>query len=231
MPSVAGNQSEPPAHTLVCFPLKEEAAPFRPLAAARPGVQILLTGIGQANSRRRVTEAIALRRPELVLTCGFAGGLNPELALGTVLFHVEADAALTPNRPSLSAVLSEAGAQPARFYCAPRIAVTVSEKQALRAQTHADAVEMESEAIHALCRERGIACATVRVISDTAGEDMPLDFNALSKPDLSLDYKKLAWAIARSPGKIGALLRLQRNCRLAAQRLAEALERVLAARR
>ena len=215
-------------NVLVCFPLKEEAAPFRPLAAARPGVRVILTGIGKENSRRRVTEAITREQPEVVFTCGFAGGLDPALALGTVLFHVEPEAMSASPGVALAPLLRAAGAQPARFYCSSRIAVTVAEKQALRAQTLADAVEMESEAIHELCRERKLSCATVRVISDTAGEDMPLDFNQLSKPDLSLDYAKLAWAIARAPGKIGALLRLQRHCRLAAQRLAEVLERVMA---
>jgi len=67
----------------------------------------------------------------------------------------------------------------------------------LRAETGADAVEMESgsDSCH-LPRARNSLRDGWRVISDTANEDLPLDFNALSKPDLNLDYGKLAWAIA-----------------------------------
>lgn len=157
--------------------------------------------------------------PQLVFTCGFAGGLNPELKTGDVIL-------LTVD-PALDRALVGFGARPAKFWCASRIATTVAEKKKLRAETGADAVEMESEVIHAICRERGIPCATVRVISDTANEDLPLDFNKLSNPDLSPDYAKLAWAIAKSPGKIPALLRLQKNCRFAARRLAAVLAEVI----
>ena len=87
---------------------------------------------------------------------------------------------------------------------------------------------MESAAILDICRERQFPCAMLRVISDTAGEDLPLDFNALSKPDKSLDFVKLLLAVARSPHKIGALLKLQQKTSLAARKLADALEKVIA---
>ena len=123
--------------------------------------------------------------------------------------------------------LLAAGARPVKFFCADRIATTVVEKKKLRAESGADAVEMESAAIHAVCAERGIPCVTVRVISDTAHEDLPLDFNALAKPDKSLDYGKLAWVIARSPGKIGALMGLQKRTQFAAGQLAAVLKKLI----
>ena len=258
---------------LVCFALKEEAAPFRKIAAgtaaAAQAASILITGIGRRNAEKSVREFLAghsggasvpasrsqdapasqarlvssLAPPTLVLTCGFAGALNPDLKPGEVVFELtdrrgefhepqtEKESGTRVTRPSESSPLLEkltaAGAKPAKFFCADRIATTVAEKKKLRAETGVDAVEMESGAIHAICRERGIPCATIRVISDTANEDLPLDFNALAKPDKSLDYGKLAWAIAMSPGKIGALLKLRKRTRFAAERLAEVLAKLI----
>ena len=215
--------------TLICFALKEEAAPFRKIAAGKSGISILLTSIGRQNAEKSVREFLAVNSPEMVLTCGFAGGLNPDFKIGDVLF----ECGIQSEPPhvgcyQLKEKLLAAGATPAKIFCADRIATTVAEKKKMRDETGADAVEMESAAIHAVCRERGIPCATVRVISDTASEDLPLDFNALSKPDKSLDYGKLFLAIAKSPGKIGALMRLQKNTKLAAENLAQVLARITA---
>ena len=207
--------------TLICFALKEEAAPFHKIAAQRPGVFTVIVGIGRQNAEKSVRSFLASNSPELVLTCGFAGGLNPDLKLGDVVFE------LSTLNIQLSTRLLAAGAKSAKIFCADRIATTVAEKKALRAETGADAVEMESAAIHAVCAERGIPCVTVRVISDTADEDLQLDFNALAKADKSIDFGKLFLAIAKSPGKIGALMALQKKTRLAAERLAAVLSKIL----
>ena len=121
------------------------------------------------------------------------------------------------------------GAVPARFHCADKVAVSKEAKAELRRTTGADAVEMESAAIRALCSERGIPSATLRAISDIAGEDLPLDFNALMTHDQKLSPGKLAVALVKSPGSIPRLMQLQRNTRLAASRLAEALRLLLRA--
>ena len=48
---------------LVCFALKEEAAPFRKMAAgtaaAAPAASILITGIGRRNAEKSVREFLA----------------------------------------------------------------------------------------------------------------------------------------------------------------------------
>ena len=217
---------------LICFALKEEAAPFRKIADGKSGISILVVGIGRQNAEKSTRDFLAggasvpasrshdnsPAQPNLVLTCGFAGGLNPELKLGEVVFETTDE--------NLRAKLLSAGAKPAKFFCADRIATTVAEKKTLRAETGADVVEMESAAIHAVCHERGIPCATVRVISDTAEEDLPLDFNTLAKPDKSLDFGKLLLAIAKSPGKIGALMQLQKKTSFAARQLSAVLAKV-----
>jgi adenosylhomocysteine nucleosidase len=205
--------------TLVCFALPEEAAPFKKLASRRKDVSILVTGIGRKNTMNAVHDFLQHHAPTRVITCGFAGGLDPQLPIGAVIF--------TTLDATLAQALQAAGAGAARFVCVNRIATTAAEKQHLRQATQADAVEMESEVIHDLCRQRGIPCATVRVISDPAHEDLPLDFNQLSNPDQSLNFGKLALAIAKSPGKIPALLKLRTNTNLAARRLADVLGQFL----
>ena len=210
--------------TLVCFAVKEEAAPFHKVAARHPGVVTLIVGIGRENAEKSVRRFLTAGSPKLVLTCGFAGGLNPDLKIGDIVFEPAETAA---NNQELIANLIAAGAKPVKVFCADRIAITVAEKKTLRAETGADAVEMESAAIHAVCAERGIPCVTVRVISDTAHEALPLDFNALAKADKSINFGKLFFAIAKSPGKIGALMALQKKTKFAAERLAEVLEKII----
>jgi hypothetical protein len=202
---------------LVCFAVAEEARPFQKIIAGRGDVRVLVTGMGPHRAGAEIRKALAEARPRCVITSGFAGGLNPDLPRGAVLFDVD------DNFPPSTNLLTNAAARPAKFHCAERVASTAAEKLALRRQTGADAVEMESAVIRAACREAGIPSATVRVVSDAADEDLPLDFNRFMTADGGMNYALLAWAVLKSPAKIGELRGFQQRLAHAAENLAKAL--------
>jgi nucleoside phosphorylase len=175
--------------------------------------------MGQANAERAIKAELARGRPRRVLSAGFAGGLAPDLNMGTVLF--------SSDNTELAGALRTAGALPARFHCAERVATTTQEKRLLLQQTGADAVEMESGIICNYCSEQGIPNAIVRVILDIATEDLPLNFNALMNARQELAPGKLAAALLKQPQKVPGLLGLQRRSAAAARALAEVLTRVV----
>ncbi len=196
------------ASLFVIFAVKEESRPFQTLIGTRSDLRVVLTGIGQRNAERAIRKVLAEQSPELVLTCGFAGGLNPELAVGTVVFSVdealssrlgnEADLLARSQIPppyvggydpaatlsSLSPALRAAGARPARFQCVERVVTTAT----------------------------------------------ALDFNRLMDADQYLSYGKLTAALLKSPGKIGALLMLQKQTQAAAENLARVLVKIISNR-
>jgi adenosylhomocysteine nucleosidase len=209
--------------TLVCFAVKEEAAPFLKFAATRPDISVLVTGMGRKNSERAVLESLPKNLPALVLTCGFAGALNPELEIGDIVFDAD-------EASGMDGLLRDAGATAVKFHCASRVATTAQEKTALRKSTGADVVEMESGAIREICRQKNIPSATIRTISDRAYDDLPLDFNELMTENDTLSFSKLTLALMKSPGKIPQLMQLQKHTRFAAQELAQVLEKLLSGR-
>jgi adenosylhomocysteine nucleosidase len=103
-----------------------------------------------------------------------------------------------------------------------RVAVTAAEKRDLRERTGAIAIEMESAAVAAKAREWGVPFRCIKAVSDTAAEDMPLDFNLYRDSAGRFSRSRIALAAMRRPfTAIPALLRLDRNCRRAAEKLGE----------
>ena len=215
---------KPPVDLLICFAVKEEMKFFPSQSWKDSSVQIWVTGIGRRNAAENIRDAIARVHPERVITAGFAGGLNPKLQCGDVVYEQDFDAGFARE-------LEDAGAVPARFHCHRRVAITAEEKRDLWRETEADAVEMESSVIRTICREFKIPSATVRVISDDARQDLPLDFNALMTSDDRINYLKLIWAVFSHPDRIPKLIQFQHQTLDAARKLGGVLEDLLGAER
>jgi adenosylhomocysteine nucleosidase len=222
---------------LIFFAVPEEARPFlrlwrhatgeRPRQSLTAGlrwasrhdfadVTVQVTGMGATNSRRVAEAILAESTWRWVVTAGLAGGLDPALKVGDLV--LEADEGFSQTETIL-----RSGARRGRFHLVSHVATTAAAKAELRRTTGADAVDMESAVIRELCRARGIPSATLRVISDAANEDLPIDFSELVNADQQLQFGRLAGRLLRSPGKIPSLVRLGRTVNQCAGRLAERL--------
>lgn len=201
---------------LVCFAVKEEAVDFK-----CSHVETVVSGMGKENALAAIEAILAHRQPKFVITSGFAGGLSEDLKHGSVIGNWDLDFPLISQ-------LELSGVKRVAFHCADRVAITRMEKSSLLASTKMDAVEMESGAIRKLCLGENIPSATVRVISDSAGQDLPLDFNRLMNCDRTMNYFKLAAALIKSPLKIPKLIQFSVQVKLAARELGRTLNKVLA---
>ena len=225
-----GTVARAPIGVLVCFAVEEEMKFFAPHRSGADEFQLAttfqvwLTGIGRKNAAENARKAIARMKPERVITAGFAGGLSPDLKFGTVVYDQDFDAGFGQE-------LEVLGAVPAKFHCHRRVAITTAEKAALWRETGADVVEMESSVIRTICREFRIPSATIRVISDDATQDLPLDFNALMTSEDRINYLKLLGAVLSRPGRIPKLIEFQRQTLDAARKLDAVLEELLRSER
>jgi nucleoside phosphorylase len=207
---------------LVLFATPQEARPFARLAQRHPEVAVRLTGVGAVNADAALARALGEFSPRLVISSGFAGGLNPSLLRGQALFD-------GGSGPAILDALAACGAHRGRFHTTNAVLTTPEEKARLWRLTGADAVDMESEIVSARCRAGGLPCVNLRVISDAADEGLPLDFNQLFGTDYRIDYAKLLPALAKSPAKLVRLLVFWRQAAAASRGLAQVLERFIVA--
>jgi adenosylhomocysteine nucleosidase len=141
-----------------------------------------------------------------IINTGFCGALDPSLRIGDVVVwgDVPCGARFTSGEISSS----------------DRVVVTAVEKRALREKTGAIAAEMEAGAVKKAADKWGVPFYCVRAVSDTANEDMPLDFNLYRDSAGRFSLPKIALAAMSRPFiRIPALRRLEANCNVASESL------------
>ena len=162
----------------------------------------------------RLVERILERKPDVdrMLSIGFCGALDPALRIGDIVVSGE-----VPQTLGAAFVRGD-------VVSLDRVAITARDKCDLRASTGAAVVEMESAAVARKAREWGVPFGCVRVVSDAAGDDMPLDFNLYRDADGRFKRTRIALAALGRPFTVlPGLVRLDRHCRRAAERLGEFL--------
>ena len=173
----------------VTFALPQESQDFRRALRAvetvgprllrgrlgRAEVLVGHTGVGPVAAAENIAALLAFQRPRLLVSTGFAGGLDPQLVTGDLLVaeNFSAPELLAQSRALL------AGAPRAFFgglTSQSQPAESIASKTALAATTGAFAVDMETASVAAACAAADVPLLAVRAISDAAGEPLPVPF-------------------------------------------------------
>jgi adenosylhomocysteine nucleosidase len=189
-------------------------------------VRALVTGIGAEAASRAMSWALS-SPTDLCIASGFAGALRSAVGIGEVLAarvvrRAGRELAVASDHELMTAAEDAGARRVDRFLTSERLLVSAADKRLLADE--ADAVEMESFVIMAEAARRGVRSISIRAVSDTADSSMPYDFDRIRDAQGKLRWSGLFLEVARQPQRIPALLRLGRDCRLAAGRLAEFLD-------
>ena len=180
-------------------------------------------GVGGAAAARATQLLVDGHRPAVVVTAGFAGGLDRSLARGSV---VRPSRALSGSGgPPLDLPAGQGTTGDVAIVSVPRVITTAAAKRDLAAATGAAVVDMESYAVADAARAAGLPCAVIRVVSDDAAQDLPREIAALVQPQSGMRRLGAALgAIGRRPRAALDMWQLWEHAVVDGRTLAVALE-------
>lgn len=189
----------------------------------------VVSGAGIVAAGRAATALLEGHSPALLVSAGFAGGLDPALARGAVVLATGTVRGGAPRFPlARLASLLPAASTDVDIVTVDSIVATIAAKRDLRAATGAAIVDMETHAVAAAAAK--IPCASVRIVSDAAGDELPADIARLVTPQSAFRRAGAALAaIGRKPTAAGTLWRLWEHAVVDGRTLAAALESLVAA--
>ena len=193
------------------------------------GIVLFESGLGTVRAAKAAHALIDAYRPRLVVSSGFAGGLDPRLRRYDL---VAADSLI--NATGSEITLDPAALVPwltevpdlhcGRMLTLDRIVRLSEEKRQLGERHQALAVDMESFAVAEICRERNVPLLVVRAISDALDDELPPDIgHLLSRKTFAGQLGAAVGSVFRRPGAAKDLVKLHQAALEASGRLARFL--------
>jgi adenosylhomocysteine nucleosidase len=181
--------------------------------AAGPGMTVICSSSDPQQLRALLTvfDPSTIRG---VISFGVAGGLDPSLRSGDVVVATEVLAGdtrwlagLALNEELIASVaLGRRRLVRGGLAGVEEVVVARDGKAALRSETGAAAVDMESHIAAAYAAEAGLPFAALRVISDSAFCALPELARSAIKPNGEIDLRKILRGLARDPLSLRALV-------------------------
>jgi adenosylhomocysteine nucleosidase len=175
-------------------------------------------GIGVEAARRAAEAVIALYRPQVIYSVGFAGALDSTLHVGDIF----TPSAVVDARDGSRVQLEEGSGTLLTF---PQIA-SAAQKLKLATSYTAQAVDMEAAAVAAAASKHGIPIAAAKAISDEAHFEISATQRFIDPESRFHTTKFVLFALLR-PWLWPRMAKLAANSQKAAKALARHLERIM----
>ena len=207
----------------IAFALEFESACFRARHDPRLRVGVWLLGEMGLGAAKNLEKRLGDTKPDLLISAGFAGGLQPGLKAGDLILgenHSDASVVSKLNLNERWHVGSVTTAE--------RILETAEDKKLLGMQTGCLASDLETAHLALVCATRGLPMLSVRCISDCLEDDLPVPAGVLVNPRTGRpDPLALFRYLIGHPSSTAGFNQLLKNSRLAQDQLAKGLEEVL----
>ena len=185
-------------------------------------VLIVHTGMGSSRACERVLRLLR-EHPEIdcLVSAGYAGGLDPRLACGAlVLATNHSDPQLLVAAQDLLGDRCQAGGLADSAFPVE----TCAAKARLARTSGAIAVDMETAIVAQLCQEHEVPLLSLRVISDTACEELPVPFSVCFDPVTERPRPAaLLRFLLRNPGRVRGFARFVSSVNRSRRVLTDAL--------
>ena len=181
------------------------------LVANGPGPKLAGQAVEIAKGRDRLTG---------IVSTGFCGALDPALNLSDIFIATELLDSVVDVKVGQALPLAKLY-QSGPLLSTDHVAVTASEKSELRKSTTARVIEMEAAGVSVKAQQYNLPFYCIRVITDTAGESLPLDFNQMRDDNGRFSRSKIIFAALRRPTVFPKLLNFNKRCKNAAQALGD----------
>jgi adenosylhomocysteine nucleosidase len=184
-------------------------------------IRLCLSGMIPSVAKERVTRFLDETKPDMMISSGLAGALQRHIVVGDVIVQSE-----TPALAERAAQALKARHLP--FHVGPLVTVaqpvlTPAARRALAAQTNAVGVDMESQTIAALCKERGIPSLALKAVSDGMDDDLSPILGGVE----IIRIPRIALKVLCRPGTWPLASRLARHSYRAADHLGHAVWAVI----
>jgi adenosylhomocysteine nucleosidase len=195
------------------------------------GREILMVAHGPGQLAGHAVDVVREREKNLdgLVSIGYCGALNPALKpcaifVPSSLCHKENKLKhVLPVGHALACPVfsTQAASRTGSLLCIDHVAGTIEEKAELH-RNGGDAVEMEAAFIEKRAQALGVPFYCFKVVTDTASESFPLDFNRMRDADGRFSRSKIVAAAFRNPFVIfPELIKLNKRCQLASKALGD----------